>query len=85
MNIALSSDLEELIEAKVTSGLYGSPNEVIGDALRLLDERDRLAKTRWKELRHEIARGIEQLDRGDKAPLDMGEIKRKARALRASG
>ncbi len=83
MNVALTPDLEELVDAKITSGLYRSPVEVIGDALRLLEERDRLEKRRWQELRREIARGLEQLDRGEKAPLDMAAIKRKARELRA--
>ncbi len=83
MNIALTPDLEELVDARITSGLYRSPIEVIDDALRLLEERDRLEKRRWQELRREVARGLEQLDQGDKAPLDMAEIKRKARALRA--
>ena len=83
MNVDLGPDLEKLIEARVTSGLYGSPIEVIGDALRLLDERDHLQKSRWRELRGEIARGLEQLEQGEKAPLDVNEIKRKARGLRA--
>ena len=83
MDIALTPDLEEFVDAKITSGLYRSPIEVIGDALRLLEERDRLEKRRWQELRREIARGIEQLEQGEKAPLDMAEIKRKARELRA--
>lgn len=83
MTIALTPDLEAFVDAKVTSGLYRSPIEVIGDALRLLEERDRLAESRRQELRREIARGLEQLERGEKAPLDMAEIKRKARELRA--
>ncbi len=83
MNIALTPDLEELVDARITSGLYRSPIEVIGDALRLLEERDRLEKRRWQELRREVARGLEELDQGDKAPLDVAEIKRKARALSA--
>lgn len=83
MNVALTPDLEELVDARISSGLYRSPIEVIGDALRLLEERDRLEKRRWQDLRREVARGLEQLEKGEKAPLDMAEIKRKARYLRA--
>ena len=82
MNVALSRDLEELIETKVSNGGYRSPSEVISDALRLLEERDRFVKTRWNELRLEISRGLEQLDNGDKSILEMSEIKSKARELR---
>jgi antitoxin ParD1/3/4 len=83
MNIALTPDLQEFVDTKIASGLYRSPIEVIGDALRLLQERDHLEKRRWQELRHEIARGLEQLDKGQKAPLNMAEIKHKARELHA--
>lgn len=40
MNIALSKELEQLIQDKVKSGRYLSASEVVGEALRLLDERD---------------------------------------------
>ncbi len=32
MNVALSPELEELIDAKVESGLYDSANKVVSDA-----------------------------------------------------
>ena len=81
MSIALTPDLEEFIDSKIASGHYRSPVEVIAAALRLLDERDRLGEVRREELRREISRGIEQLENGRKAPLDMAGIKRKAARL----
>jgi len=42
---------------------------VIGHALRLLAERDLAREARYQELRREIARGLEQLGRGEGSPL----------------
>jgi antitoxin ParD1/3/4 len=44
MDIPLTPVLEQLINEKVNSGRYYSASEVIGEALRLLDERDRKAQ-----------------------------------------
>jgi antitoxin ParD1/3/4 len=76
MNISLTPQLEELVKSKVDSGLYGSASEVMRDALRLLDERDRLRAMRLEELRAEIKKGI---DSGDPAPLDIGGVKARGR------
>ena len=39
MNIRLSDDLERFVQTQVQSGRFGSEAEVIGEALRLLQER----------------------------------------------
>lgn len=73
MNISLSKELEQLIQDKVKSGRYLSASEVVGEALRLLDERDSLRdssasrdqKARLAELKAKIREGIEELDRGE--------------------
>lgn len=70
MNVSLSPELERLVHEKVESGMYLSANEVLVEALRLLDERDRLRQMRLEELRKEIAIGIEEADRGEVVPLD---------------
>ncbi len=82
MGVTLSTELEELIDSKVASGHYASRVEVIDHALRLLAERDLAREARYQELRREIARGLEQLDRGEGVPLDVEAIKLKARHLR---
>lgn len=76
MNISLTPQLEELVKSKVESGLYGSASEVMRDALRLLEERDRLRGLRLEELRAEIKKG---LDSGEPAPLNIGEVKARGR------
>jgi antitoxin ParD1/3/4 len=42
MNISVPPELERLVTEKVASGRYSSASEVVGEALRLLEERDRL-------------------------------------------
>jgi len=76
MNISLTPHLEELVKGKVESGLYNSASEVMREALRLLEERDRLRELRFEELRREIQKGI---DSGAATPLDMEEIKARGR------
>lgn len=42
MTVSLTEYLHTMVNAKVVSGLYDSPSEVVREALRLLDEKDRL-------------------------------------------
>ena len=65
MNVSLTPELEQLIHNKVATGLYLSASEVVRDALRLLDERDKLQAMKFEELRREIQVGIDQADRGE--------------------
>jgi antitoxin ParD1/3/4 len=76
MNISLTPHLEDLVRAKVESGLYNSASEVMREALRLLQERDQLREMRLEELRSEIQKGI---DSGSATPLDMEDIKARGR------
>lgn len=68
ITIHLSGDREQFVRSLVQGGRYSSEEDVIEDALRLLEERDEQAKL--AELRREIAIGIEQADRGELAPFD---------------
>jgi len=65
MNVPLTPELEQFVQAKVKTGRYLSASEVVREALRLLDDRDRLREIRINTLRKEIAIGIEQSDRGE--------------------
>jgi antitoxin ParD1/3/4 len=67
LNVSLTRQLEELIKTKVSSGMYTSASEVVREALRLLDERDRIAQTRLDFLREEIRKGM---DSGPGIPAD---------------
>lgn len=76
MNVSLTPQLEKLIQQKVDSGLYHSASEVIRDALRLLEERDRINQARIEALREDIRRGRES---GPAEDLDMAAVKTRAR------
>ena len=84
MNVSLTDKLEELIKKKVSSGLYNSASEVVREALRLLEEHDRIREMKIEELRHEVRLGVEQLDQGESTSLDdsaVDRIKAKGRKM----
>ena len=72
MNVSLTPELEQYIRTKVDSGRYLSASEVVREALRLLEQKEK----RLDELRVEVQKG---LDSGRSEPLDMEAIKVKAR------
>ncbi len=76
MNVSLTRELEQFVEHKVASGLYGSSSEVVRDALRLMEERDRLLDARLEDLRGEVQKGLMQLKEGRSRSLDRGTIER---------
>jgi antitoxin ParD1/3/4 len=65
MNVSLTPELEKFVQSKVKSGRYLSASEVIREALRLLEERDRLYQARLADLQKEITIGIESAERGE--------------------
>ena len=54
MNIHLTTELAQLVQAKVKSGRYNSASEVVREALRLLEERDQLLELRKEVIRQQI-------------------------------
>lgn len=84
---SLPPEVESFLRRKVESGMYDSADEVIEEALRLLEERDKLREIRLEELRALIRVGIEQADRGellDEAEV-FGPIREKLRKRMESG
>lgn len=81
MNVNLTPQLEELVRAKVDSGMYSSASEVVREALRLMDEQDRLRQVKLDDLRREVRNG---LDSGNSEPWDAAALKAKARVVRAA-
>jgi antitoxin ParD1/3/4 len=74
---ALPRDLDDMIRAKVASGLYDSWTQVIREALILLDERDRTRALRQERLLNELAIGIDQAN--DHQMVDGLEVFRRLR------
>ena len=54
MDVSLDKKLVRLVSAKIDGGRYRSPGDVVGEALRLLDQRDCQG---LDSLRKEIRRG----------------------------
>jgi len=67
LNVSLTPQLEELVKAKVASGMYNSASELVRDALRLLEERDQVREMRLQALRKAVQEGI---DSGPGIPAD---------------
>ena len=81
MNIKLTPQLEELVRSKVASGLYTSASEVVREALRLMDEQDRLMEAKLEQLRSDVRRGLAS---GQSENWDAEALKRQGRTRRAS-
>ncbi len=64
MNVSLTPELEELVSAKVQTGRYSSASEVVREALRLLEDRDRAKAAQLAEFNDELGRRLALLDRG---------------------
>ncbi len=77
MSVSLPRDLDDMIRAKVASGLYDSWTQVIREALILLDERDQTRVQRRERLLRELAIGIDQAN--DRQMVDGLEVFRRLR------
>ncbi len=79
MSIVLSSDSEELIQQEMQSGRYCSADEVVSQALHLLQQ-----KRRHDALRHEIQLAVDAVERGEVSTWDPEEIKEELRRRMAA-
>ena len=80
MNVNLTPELEAMVKQKVASGLYNSASEVVREALRLMEEQDRIREAKLERLRLDIAEG---LNSGDPIPWNPENIKREGRRRKA--
>ncbi len=65
MNVNLTPELERLVQAKVSSGLYNNQSEVVRESLRQFFMRERAKEDYLDYLRASIAEGLSQAERGD--------------------
>lgn len=77
LSITLPPKLASMVRNKVDEGSYSSNSEVIRDALRLLEEKDKMQAQKLEALRDDIGKGIESGSMGD---LDFMALRRKAKA-----
>ena len=79
INVNLPPHLEDLVRSKAASGQYSSVSEVVCEALRLLEEQDRLTEAKLERLRGAVGRG---LGSGPSESWDAEAIKHHARVRR---
>ena len=80
MTITLPPELETLVSDRVADGTYASETDVLREALRLLEDRER----RLQELREKVAVGVADSEAGRVSELSVEDIKRLARERLAS-
>jgi antitoxin ParD1/3/4 len=87
MNISLTPELEQFVHEKIKTGRYLSASEVVREALRLLEEQDRIRQMRIEALRKEIAISTEQIERGEVFDGEevIRELKEEIRQARQAG
>lgn len=74
MNISLTPTLKALVQAKVASGLYNNASEVVREALRIMEENDRLKSLKIELLKKELSLALDSLDRGEYSKRTVSEI-----------
>ncbi len=57
MHVSLTPRLEELVRAKVATGLYNNASEVVREALRLMAEADEINRLKREHLRTALLEG----------------------------
>ncbi len=65
MNVRLTPELQTLVQTKVKAGLYPFANDLVCEAVRLLDRRDRAGRRRLREIREQIDEGWFSLRKGE--------------------
>jgi putative addiction module CopG family antidote len=74
--IQLTPQQQQFVDAQVAAGVFKEPAEVIGVALDLLQQRQREYD--------QLTAAINQVERGDYAPLDIEDVKRRGRERRTN-
>lgn len=70
MNVSLTPELDKFVASKVESGRYTSASEVVREALRLLEERDRARNAELVAFDRELGARLSALDRGESVNPD---------------
>jgi antitoxin ParD1/3/4 len=81
MSVSLTPELEQVVNEKVSSGLYPTANDVVREALRLLTERDQ----RTESLRRDIRGGFDAVARGECTDYDTSTIHKLADRVKSRG
>jgi antitoxin ParD1/3/4 len=74
MTITLPPEMASYIQEKLSTGQYASPQDILHEALMMLKVRDEVQHRHLESLRKEIQVGLDQIDCGEVAPLNMEHI-----------
>lgn len=74
LNVSLTAELEQQVQAFVQSGMYGNQSEVVRAGLRLLLEREQERTAKLAALRSAIGLGVEQMLAGEVSGLSLGDV-----------
>jgi antitoxin ParD1/3/4 len=81
INVSLTDELAKFIDDQVATGRYASSNDVVQEALRLMERLDRTEAERIDWLQNAWREGI---DSGDAGEIDFAELKKEARGRLAA-
>jgi len=84
-NVSLTRELQIYVARKLKSGRYQTAGEVVREALRLLEQRDRLQEAHLAELRRDANVGIRDLQEGRFREFDRKGLKKLADEVKARG
>jgi len=84
MNVSLTPELDKFVAAKVESGRYNSASEVVREALRLLEDNDRVRGAQLAAFNKELGARLASLDRGVRveAKAALSRLEQKSRERR---
>ena len=81
MTVDIPPEHQEFVKDAIARGEFKTESEVIGEAFRLLEERER----RLDALRADIQLGLDQLDSGDCTEYDEDTLKEFFEQVKAEG
>ena len=81
MNVSLTPELEQVVNKKVSSGLYQTASEVVREGLRLLIERDQ----RVESLRRDVRAGFAAIERGEYTEYDAVSLSKLPKRVQSRG
>jgi antitoxin ParD1/3/4 len=79
LSITLRDEDGSFIENAVQSGSYLTQSEVVATALELLKTHEELRVIRRAQLKKEVQKGIDELDRGETVEFTAADIQRLGR------
>jgi antitoxin ParD1/3/4 len=80
MEITLKPTAAQFVAKKLEDGQFADASEVVNTALEILQEQEHFTPEHEKYLRREVAKGLDQLDRGEFSDFDAEKIISEERA-----